>query len=475
VFITIVRRDEGSLIASSSANPGEFMTAIHAAEALTAEGWQRDVRITLKDGRFDAIAAGVASQPGDDKHAIVIPGLPNLHSHAFQRGMAGLAETRGQSADSFWTWREVMYRFALSMTPEQQEAIAAQAYVEMLEGGFTRVGEFHYLHHQQDGSVHGDIAEMAARVASAAAETGINLTLLPVFYAHSSFGGAVPNERQRRFINTRDSFSRLMERAAKLAAGLDGAVLGIAPHSLRAVTPEELGWLRTIVPDGPIHIHVAEQMQEVEDCLAWSSQRPVQWLLDHAPVDHRWCLIHATHLDDGEVERLARSGAVAGLCPVTEANLGDGIFRGREFLAAGGKFGIGSDSNVLIGAADELRQLEYSQRLRDRARNVLVGAGGSTGRALFDQALAGGSQALGAGLFGIRSGASADMLSLDTDNPGLFGKTADQVLDSWIFAAHRAVDCVWTRGRKQVDKGRHRQRDQIASRFRQAIAQLMAQ
>jgi formimidoylglutamate deiminase len=451
------------------------MTAIHAAQVLTAEGWQRDVRISLKQGRIDAILAGITSQPGDEKHAVVIPGLPNLHSHAFQRGMAGLGEMRGQSADSFWTWREVMYRFALSMTPAQQEAIAAQAYVEMLEGGFTRVGEFHYLHHQMDGSPHGDIAEMVSRIGSAAAETGINLTLLPVFYAHSTFGGAAPNERQRRFINTRDSFSRLMEGANTLVADLDGAVLGIAPHSLRAVTPEELGWLQTVAPDRPIHLHVAEQMQEVDDCIQWSGRRPVQWLLDHAAVDDRWCLIHATHLDDGEIEQLARSGAVAGLCPVTEANLGDGIFRGREFLAAGGKFGIGSDSNVLIGAADELRQLEYSQRLRDQSRNVLVEAGGSTGRALFDQALAGGVQALGAGASGIRTGASADMLSLDMNNPGLTGKTIDQVLDAWIFATHSAVDCVWVRGRKQVDSGRHRQRDQIASRFRRAIMQLMAQ
>jgi formimidoylglutamate deiminase len=475
VFITIVRRDDGSLAASSSANPGEFMTVIHAAQALTSAGWQQNVRISLKQGYIDAIAAGVAPQTGDERHAVVIPGLPNLHSHAFQRGMAGLGETRGQSADSFWTWREVMYRFALSMMPEQQEAIAAQAYVEMLESGFTRVGEFHYLHHQQDGSSHGDIAEMAARIGSAAAETGINLTLLPVFYAHSSFGGAAPNDRQRRFINTRDSFARLTEVTTKLVAGLEGAVLGVAPHSLRAVTPDELAWLQTIAPDGPIHIHVAEQMQEVGDCVAWSGQRPVQWLLDHAPVDARWCLIHATHLDDGEVEHLARSGAVAGFCPVTEANLGDGIFRGREFLTAGGRFGIGTDSNVLIGAVDELRQLEYSQRLRDQSRNVLVEAGGSTGRALFDQALAGGAQALGAGASAIITGASADMLSLDMNNAGLTGKTTDQALDAWIFAAHRAVDCVWVRGRKQVAGGHHRRRDQIASRFRQAITQLMMQ
>ncbi len=448
------------------------MTVLHAVQVLTSDGWKQNVRITLSKGRISALTSNAQPGPGEERHGVVLPGMPNLHSHAFQRGMAGLAETRGQSADSFWTWREVMYRFALAMTPEQQEAIAAQAYVEMLEAGFTRVGEFHYLHHRQHGSTHDDIAEMAIRIAAAADATGIRLTLLPVFYAHSSFGGAAPNERQRRFINTRDSFSRLMEGAGKLVAGLDGAVLGVAPHSLRAVTPEDLAWLQTIAPNAPIHIHVAEQVQEVADCLAWSGQRPVQWLLDHAAVDARWCLIHATHLDDAEIAGIARTGAVVGLCPITEANLGDGIFRGREFLAAGGAFGVGTDSNVLIGLADELRQLEYSQRLRDRSRNVIAPAGGSTGRALFGQAFAGGGQALGAQTLGLAVGSSADFVSLDRDHPALASKNADQILDAWVFAAQGAVDCVWVNGRKRVEGGRHRDREHVASRFRQAMAQL---
>ncbi len=451
------------------------MTVIHADQALTAQGWQRDVRIGVREGRIISLVADAPAMPDDERHGVIVPGMANLHSHAFQRGMAGLGETRGESTDSFWTWRELMYRFALTMTPEQHQAIAAQAYVEMLEGGFTRVGEFHYLHHQPDGSAYGDIAELASGIAAAATDTGINLTLLPVFYAHANFGGVAPNERQRRFINSRDSFARLMEASARLLNGLNGAILGVAPHSLRAVTPDELIWLQALRPQSPLHIHVAEQVKEVEDCLAWSGTRPVQWLLDNADVSARWCLIHATHLDDHELAGVARTGAVVGLCPVTEANLGDGIFRGREFLAAAGRFGVGTDSNVLIGVADELRQLEYSQRLQDRARNVLAGAGGSSGRALFDRALAGGGQALGSGAAGLSIGASADLLSLDMDNPGMAGMAADQMLDSWIFATHRAVDCVWIRGKKQVDGGRHCQRDGISRHFRQAMAQLRAQ
>ncbi len=465
-------RNDGTTAESSSANPGMIMTVLHAAQALTSDGWKENVQITITKGRISALTSDVPPSAHDERHGIILPGMPNLHSHAFQRGMAGLAETRGHSADSFWTWREVMYRFALAMSPEQMEAIAAQAYVEMLEAGFTRVGEFHYLHHQQDGSPHDDIAEMAGRIAAATVETGISLTLLPVFYAHSSFGGAAPNERQRRFINTRDSFARLMEGAGKLVSRLDGAVLGVAPHSLRAVTPEELNWLQTIAPDVPIHIHVAEQMQEVEDCLDWSGQRPVQWLLDHAAVGPHWCLVHATHLDDAEVAGIARSGAVVGLCPITEANLGDGIFRGREFLAEEGAFGVGTDSNVLIGVGDELRQFEYSQRLRDQSRNVIAPAGGSTGRALFERALAGGGQALGSGAPGLAIGAPADLVALDPDHPALVSKHADQVLDAWIFAAQRAVDCVWVRGQKRVNGGRHRDRERVAGRFRRAMAQL---
>lgn len=449
------------------------MATIHAGTALTAAGWQRDLRLTIGQGAITSVESGPA-QRGDERCAILLPAMPNLHSHAFQRGMAGLAERRGPQADSFWSWREVMYRFALSMTPEQVQAVAAQLYVEMLEAGFGRVGEFHYLHHDQDGSAYADLAEMAARIAGAAGETGIALTLLPVFYAHGGFGGAAPGDGQRRFINDLERYARLLEASHKAVAGLGQAVVGVAPHSLRAVTPDELAAVAAMT-DGPVHLHIAEQVKEVEDCIAWSSARPVQWLLDHAPVDGRWCLIHATHMTADETRRMAESGAVAGVCPVTEANLGDGIFNGPDFVQHGGSLGIGSDSNVLIGLSDELRQLEYSQRLAHRARNVMAEAGGSTGRALFDAALRGGGQALGAPSFGIALGAPADLVALDGGHPALAGMTDDTILDGWLFAASRpAVDSVWIGGRKLVEGGRHRRRDAIRARFDAAVGALRA-
>lgn len=450
------------------------MAAIFAEQALLPDGWRDNVRLTLAEGRITAVQPGAAAAAGDERHAILLPGMPNLHSHAFQRGMAGLAELRGPSADSFWSWREVMYRFALSMTPDQVEAVAAQLYVEMLEAGFSRVGEFHYLHHDRDGKSYANLAEMAERIAAAAGETGIGLTLLPVFYAHSSFGGAAPNQGQRRFINDVNRFSRLVEKCRESVRALNQAVVGVAPHSLRAATPEELIEVTALAPDGPIHIHIAEQVKEVEDCLAWSGARPVEFLLGHAKVDKRWCLIHATHMTDAETVAMARSGAIAGLCPITEANLGDGTFAAPLFRDHGGRFGVGSDSNVLIGLPDELRQLEYSQRLAHRARNVLAVAGGSTGRALFDAALDGGSVALGAGASAIAAGASADLVSLDASNPSLAGKSGDAILDAWIFANGSKVDCVWVHGRKQVSGGRHVKREAITERFRSVMTALSA-
>lgn len=443
------------------------MTTLHAAEALLPEGWAKDVRIAISAGRIVAVSRGAEPLAGDERHAIVVPAMPNLHSHAFQRAMAGLAETRGPGADSFWSWREVMYRFALKMTPDDVEAVAAQLYVEMLEAGFGRVGEFHYLHHGPDGGAYADPAEMAARIAAAASASGLGLTLLPVFYAHSGFGGLPPGDGQRRFICDIDLFARVLDGSRRTAAGLDGGIVGAAPHSLRAVTPAELAAVTDLASDGPIHIHAAEQVREVEDCVAWSGgERPVEWLLRHAGVDRRWCLIHATHMTASETAALAASGAVAGLCPVTEANLGDGTFPAPEFLAAGGRFGIGSDSNVLIGVGDELRQLEYSQRLDRRARNVLAAPGGSNGRALFDAALAGGARALGAPTGRIEPGADADLVSLDESHPTLAGKSGDAVLDAWIFAGAAFVDCVWTRGKKRVEGGRHHLREEIAARYR---------
>lgn len=449
-------------------------TSVFAEQALLADGWRQNVRLGVAGGSLASVETDASPAPSDERHAIVLPGMPNLHSHAFQRGMAGLAETRGPRADSFWSWREVMYRFALSMTPDQVEAVAAQLYVEMLEAGFSRVGEFHYLHHDLDGRPYANIAEMAERIAAAAADTGIGLTLLPVFYAHSGFGGTAPNEGQRRFINDISQFRRLFEKAQEAVKRLDRAVVGVAPHSLRAATPAELAEVANLSPDTPVHIHVAEQTKEVDDCVAWSGARPVEWLLANASMDSRWCLIHATHMIEAETIGMAKTGAIAGLCPITEANLGDGTFPAPLFTQHGGRFGVGSDSNVLVGLPDELRQLEYSQRLFHRARNVLAAPGHSNGRALFDAALDGGAAALGAASGQLAVGGPADFVSLDAGSVSLAGKTGDAILDAWVFANATKVDCVWVHGKKQVSNGRHVRRDAIATRFRDVMNKLSA-
>ncbi len=451
---------------------------IHAGQALLPGGWAENIRIGIAGSRIVSLEAGADALTDDERHAVIVGGMPNLHSHAFQYGMAGLSERRGPSADSFWSWRDIMYRFALSMSPEQAEAVALRLYIDMLEAGFTRVGEFHYLHHDRDGTPYANIAEMAERIIAAAGNAGIGLTLLPVFYAHSGFGGAAPNEGQRRFINDPDRFARLIEGCRKALAGFDGAVLGVAPHSLRAVTPDELTLVTRLLPDAPVHIHVAEQVKEVEDCIARSGKRPVEWLLDRQesvgqPLSSRWCLIHATHMTDDETRRMAQAGAIAGLCPVTEANLGDGTFNATLFGQAGGKCGIGSDSNVLIGIADELRQLEYSQRLLHRARNVLAENEGSTGRALFDAAITGGNIALGCAEQALSEGASADFVSLDIGR--LPHARGDALLDGWIFAGRAAVRDVWVRGVKQVEGGRHRLRETAERAFQKVIGELLVE
>lgn len=441
--------------------------------ALLPQGWADGVRLHVADGRIRRIETGVEKDAQDERHVIGIPGLCNVHSHGFQRGMAGLAEVRGPEGDNFWTWREVMYRFLDRLDPKQIEAIAAQAYVEMLESGFTRVGEFHYLHNDPAGQPYANIAETAERVAAAAERTGIGLTLLPVFYAHANFGGVPPARGQRRFIHTLDRFAALMEASRKAIARLPDANAGVAPHSLRAVTPQELKAVVSMADGGPVHIHAAEQTKEVEDCIAWSGARPVEWLLGHANLDSRWCLVHATHLTTPETERLAGSGAVAGLCPVTEANLGDGVFPARRYFAQSGRIGIGTDSNVQIGAAAELRALEYAQRLDTRARNVLAGGEGvSTGRTLFERAMAGGAQALGQGGCGIAEGSPADLVSLDANDPAFFGRKGDAILDSWIFAGGR-IDCVWRGGRMLVQCGKHIAREAVLGRYRGAIESVL--
>ncbi len=444
---------------------------IHARSALLPQGWARDVRISWDRGRIVHVDPGAALNPEGEVHDVILPGMANLHSHAFQRAMAGLAETRGRTVDSFWTWREQMYRFALTMSPDDVEAVAAQLYVDMLEQGFTRVGEFHYLHHNQDGRPYANIAELATRIAAASAATGIGLTLLPVFYAYAGFGGLPPHDGQRRFINTLDQFEKLVVASNDAIANVAGANLGVAPHSLRAVSPDQLQALVTLAGDRPIHLHIAEQAQEVNDCRAWSGARPVEWLLANAPVTKNWCLIHATHMTDMETLGLAKSGAIAGLCPITEANLGDGIFSAERFLKAGGKFGIGSDSNVQVSLPGELRQLEYSQRLQHCARNVLADPEGSNAGYLYGRALHGGGLALG-NASSIAFGSSADMVSLNTSSLPFLVR--DHMLDHWIFTERYKIDCVWSLGCKQVEHGRHRFRDSISKRFLQTMQRLLS-
>lgn len=446
------------------------MRKLHADIALLPDGWKTAVALEIdRDGRIARVRPGAPRDPGAEHAACLIPALSNLHSHAFQRALAGLTERRGHSSDDFWSWREAMYRFLPGLTPEAMGAIAAHLHVELLESGFAAVAEFHYLHHGLDGEPHVDPAETSGRIAAAARRSGIGLTHLPVLYSHGDFGGMPASDGQRRFLNDTASFLRIRECTRPHLTRPDDQ-LGLAFHSLRAVTPDQITAVLAAVPDGPVHIHIAEQIREVEACRAWSGQRPVEWLLDHAPVDERWCLVHTTHMTDGEITALARSGAVAGLCPTTEADLGDGIFPGAAWREAGGTWGIGTDSHVRTDAAEELRLLEWSQRLATRSRNVLAGPGQSTGRALYDAALSGGATALGRACGAIETGKWADLAALDTAHPVLHGKTGDDLLDSWIFAGGR--DCVrdvWSAGRHVVKEGRHVDREAIAAGFKTAL------
>ena len=460
---------------------------LFATRALLPDGWASDVLLEIgADGTLAAVTPGTAPPAGASRASgPVLPGMPNLHSHAFQRAMAGLAERAGREgtpgeADSFWTWRQAMYGFVGRLTPAQNEAIAAQLYVEMLKAGYTAVGEFHYLHHDPDGRPFADPAEMAERIAAAAAATGIGLTLLPVLYAQGGFGAQPTGPGQRRFRHDADSFLQLVELLWSRHQGDPQVGLGIAPHSLRAVTPAQLAaavaGLHRLDPTAPVHIHIAEQVKEVEDCLAWSGARPVDWLLDQAGPDARWCLVHATHMTDGETARLAASGAVAGLCPTTEANLGDGLFNAPGYLALGGRWGIGSDSHISVSPIEELRWLEYGQRLLHRRRNLLLPgnrAGGNVGAALYRAALEGGAQALGRPIGRLTPGARADLLVLDTERPSLIGRADDALLDAVVFAGNEnPVRDVMVGGRWVVEQGRHVAEAGVLDAYRRALAEL---
>jgi len=455
--------------------PASAAQRLYASRALLPAGWADKVVIEIdRDGVIQAVTPG-AEAVSEDEIAVgpVVPAMPNLHSHAFQRAMAGLAEIAGPGDDSFWTWRGEMYRTAGLLTPEDVAAIAAKLYVELLKGGFGAVAEFHYLHHTETGLPYADRAELSKAVLAGAAEAGIGMTLLPAFYAHSNFGGAAPTAGQRRFINDVDGFLELMA-AAKLACDASAARLGLAFHSLRAATPDEMRAILSAGLGGPIHIHVAEQTKEVQDCLDWCDKRPVALLMDELPVDKRWCLIHATHMEPNEINSLAQSGAVAGLCPATEANLGDGIFAATDFFGMGGRAGIGTDSHIATGVAEELRTLEYGQRLRDQRRNRLAaGPGRSVGRTIFDTALRGGAQALGQPLGAIAPGKIASFAVLDDEEPFIGAASGDQVLDRWLFAlGDRAVRDVMVAGRWCIRNRQHERDAPIDAAFRQVLTKL---
>ncbi len=450
---------------------------LFARDALLPTGWAHDVVIDVAaDGTIRAVdVAFAAPVDAEQVQGPLVPGMPNVHSHAFQRALAGLTERGGPDSDNFWTWRAQMYRFLERIGPDEQEAIAAQLYLEMLRGGYTSVGEFHYLHHDPAGRPYGNPAEMAERICAAATASGISLTLLPVFYAHADFGGAAPLPAQRRFVHDAEGYLRLVAALRQE----QGPTLGIAPHSLRAVMPGELAeivaFARAKLDGAPIHIHVAEQRKEVDACIAWSGNRPVQWLLGHADIDARWCLVHATHVTPEETRNLAVSGCVVGLCPSTEADLGDGVFPTGAFLAAGGRLAIGGDSHVGVDPYLELRLVEVVQRLTLERRNVFARDGESSGSALYQAALAGGARAVAQPVGAIAAGRRADLVVLNGDEPALIEQPAQNVLDAAIFGPGRQnVRDVMVAGRWVIGEGHHADEESILARYRHALKRLLA-
>ncbi|MCC5975059.1 MAG: formimidoylglutamate deiminase [Rubellimicrobium sp.] len=449
------------------------MTILWAEQVLLPDGWARDVRIVLAaDGRIASVTPD--SPPEGARHRVLLPAPANLHSHAFQRAMAGLTESRGPDpGDSFWTWRQLMFRFLDRLSPEDVQAIAAFVQMEMLEAGYACNVEFHYLHHRPGGAPYDDLSEMSARIAAATATSGIGLTLLPVLYQFGGCDRRPLGAGQVRFGNDPARFARLLEGAARALAPLPAdTALGTAPHSLRAVAPEALAEVARLHP-GPLHMHLAEQQAEVDEVQAAWGARPVRWLLDNAQVDPRWCLIHCTRMQPEETRALAATGAIAGLCPITESSLGDGIFDGVRWTGAGGAFGVGSDSNIRISLSEELRTLDYSQRLRDHSRAALATPDKSTGRVLFEGPVPGGAQAPGPESGGIPAGLRDHLLALDGTAVDLAGRQGDRILDAWIFAGDdRMVREVWSAGRHLVRDGRHIARGAITADYARTLERL---
>ncbi|MGF6189537.1 formimidoylglutamate deiminase [Serratia sp. 2723] len=449
------------------------MSAYFASRALLPTGWAHNVRLEVDaHGQLAQVTPNAAPDGCLRLHGDVVPGMPNLHSHAFQRAMAGLAEVAGNPQDSFWTWRDLMYRLVQRLTPEQVGVIARQLYIEMLKGGYTQVAEFHYLHHTPEGKAYADRGEMTGRLSEAALQAGIGMTLLPVLYSYAGFGAQPAQAGQRRFIQDAESYLEQQQVIARQLAGQPLQNQGLCFHSLRAV---ELGQMQQILAASdqtlPVHIHIAEQQKEVNDCLAWSGQRPVAWLFEHLPVDSRWCLVHATHLDREELEQLARSKAVAGLCPTTEANLGDGIFPGDSYLHHQGRWGIGSDSHVSLNVVEELRWFEYGQRLRDQRRNRLTTPEQpAVADVLYQQALQGGAQACGTAIGKLAVGYRADWLVLDGDDPYLASAPDASILNRWLFAGGKEqIRDVFVAGRQVIEQGRHALQQQSSAEFLQVL------
>ncbi|EUC13474.1 formimidoylglutamate deiminase [Paraburkholderia hospita] len=456
--------------------------SLFADHAYLPEGWRRDVLLqwdaqgALVSVTPDAQApAGVAKASGP-----VLPGMPNLHSHAFQRAMAGLTEYRANATDNFWSWRDLMYRFAARITPEGLASIAQWLYIEMLKAGYTSVCEFHYVHHMQDGKRYANDAELAQRVVDAAGTSGIGITMLPVLYQYAGFGAQPPRDDQRRFINTPDSLLGLLDTLRRARPEHGALRYGVAPHSLRAVSNDSLrellNGLDAMSPGAPVHIHIAEQTAEVDACVATEGARPVQWLLDRFDVDARWCLVHATHVDAEETAALAKSGAIAGLCLTTEANLGDGIFPARDYLEQKGRIGVGSDSHIGVDWRSELRLLEYGQRLSRRQRNVLASADmPRVADRLFAASLEGGALATGRAVGALRTGARADFIVLDADHASIAEHANDAWLAGVVFCEHgeTPIRDVYAGGAKVVDNRRHRDEEHAYAQYRAALAELL--
>lgn len=442
-------------------------------------GWADNVKLEIgSDGTIRKVEKSVSDHPPERFTGTVIPGMPNIHSHAFQRAMAGLAEHQTSAADSFWTWRETMYRFANRVSPQDLYHIASQLYVEMLQAGFTSVAEFHYIHHQPDGAPYPAPEEAGLALLRAAADVGIGITLLPVLYMRSGFSARSVNHEQRRFANSLDSYLYLFDQLRKHCDKHPLQQLGLALHSLRAVPTQAISEVLTEIerraPGCPIHIHIAEQILEVEDCIESLGQRPVEWLLSNHKVDNRWCLIHATHLSQQEIQMLAHSGAVAGLCPTTEANLGDGIFPLFEYLSEGGSIAVGSDSNISVSLIEELRWLEYGQRLARRQRNICVNDQEQhTGTNLYTECLAGGALALGQPVGRIEAGYRADILVLDEQTPLLANTADDSLLDTFIFSGNRnLVRKVMVGGEWKVIDFNHPDAVEITGNYIDAVKRL---